>query len=194
MGRRLRPDHSDAGSLFEARAWLAMMLSTVTVAFLCVTILVLYTSALARRNGNAVRAIPEFVAARDVVASAHHVELWRGLPRDATHVDPERHVLRVFGWFESTPIQPAPEDTQWLRDWCKEERHYDLRNEEDLSVCGGYHADWAVVFTSPERSTEFGLCFGCNEVKVTVGGQAALHLDLRDEFTWWAHFEPYRAR
>lgn len=191
MRRRHRWVPSDAGSPCGPSALPAVVLCTAMVAWACYQFLAVSTSSIAWYRGDAVMAIPAFAAAQEAVNSSEHVELWRGRPRYGPSANDATYVERAFGAFESTPIPLNEEDARWLRAMCASPRKFGLHEEGLYSLCGGFHADWAVVFTSPERTAEFGLCFGCGEVQILAGGQDTLHLDLQDLFEWVPRLEPY---
>ena len=194
MARRNGFRQTDDRGLVGQFSWLAIALSLATIAYICIEALTLSVSASAWSRGEAVKELPVFAAAKAIVESSDHVELWRGLPRYTTPSNGVTYVERSFGVFESVPIEPGAEDARWLRDMCTRAEQFSLLDEGDYKACGGYHADWSVVFAGAQGSAEFGLCFGCGEVKILATGAGTAHLDLRSDFLWMNQLHPYSAK
>jgi hypothetical protein len=192
MSRRTQPDRSDAWLLFDPPATVSMFLGTVTVVTCATLIVALGTAAVAWHTHSEAGNLPTFVAAKAVAHSSSHVELWRGLPREASAESRAAAMQRAFGWFETGSIELSDEEAQWLRDYCTQEWHFDVLQAE-VKLCAGFHADWAVVFTSGEHSAEFAFCSGCGEPKIQPDGNPFVHVDVRDVLLH-SYLAPHRAK
>ena len=180
MSRRTRADRGDAWWLFEPQTTVSMFLGTVTVASYSVVVMTLGTAAVAWHTHSDAGNLPTFIAAKAVVESSSHVELWRGLPRASSERDRAANAQRAFGLFEPTPLELSDQEAQWLRDYCAQGYHFDVLEPGVYKLCGGFHADWAVVFTSCGYSAEFAFCDGCGEAKIQTDESPFLHVDVRD--------------
>lgn len=170
-----------------------MFLGTVTVITYSAVVVAAGTAAAAWHTNSEAGNLPTFIAAKAIVDSSSHVELWRGLPRHSSAEDHAVIEKRAFGLFEHAFVRPSDEDAQWLRDYCAREWHFDVVDPGVYKLCGGFHADWAVVFTSNEHSAEFAFCFSCGEAKVQADGHPFVHLDVRDNLLH-SYLHPLRAR
>lgn len=137
---------------------------------------------------------PAFDDARAVVWSPSQVQVWRGVPRYAPDSPVGATVQREFGLFEPEPLELRPAAENWLRLYCMDQRQYRRIEPGVYSLCGGFHADWAVVFERDGRTVELAFCFGCDEVKILVDGHEPLHLELVDSLALRMCFEPYASR
>jgi hypothetical protein len=170
-----------------------MFLGTVAVVTYATVVVAIGTASVAWYTNSEAGSDPTFIAAKAVVESSAHVELWRGVPRHPSAEDCAVAARRAFGLFEPASIQLSDEDAQWLRDYCAREWHFDVMDPDVYKMCGGFHADWAVVFTSDEHSAEFAFCAGCGEAKVQADGHPFVHLDVRDSLLH-SYLDPLRAR
>ena len=159
---------------------ISMFLGTVTVFTYSAVVVALGTASDTWHINSEAGDLPTFIAAKAIVDTSSHVELWRGLPRRPPAGEHAVSEKRAFGLFEPTPIRPSIEDALWLRDYCGREWHFDVVNPGVYKLCGAFHADWAVVFTSNEHSAEFAFCSSCGEAKVQTDGHPFVHLDVRD--------------
>jgi hypothetical protein len=180
MSCRTRPDRSEAWSLFEPQFTVSMFLGTMTVVTYATMVVALGTASVVWHKHSEVGNHPTFIAAKAVVGSPSRVELWRGLPRYSPTQDGVVARQRAFGFFEPESIQLTDEQAQWLRDYCTQEWHFDVSDPGVIKACVGFHADWAVVFTSCEHSAEFAFCSGCGEAKIQADGHSFVHVDVRD--------------
>lgn len=170
-----------------------MFLGTVTVLTYSAVVVAVATASATWQTNSEAGTLPTFIAAKAIVDSSTHVELWRGVPRRSSVEDHAVIEQRAFGLFEPTSIRPSDEDAQWLRDYCAREWHFDVMDPGVYKVCGWFHADWAVVFTSNEHSAEFAFCSSCGEAKVQADGHPFVHLDVRDHLLH-SYLDPLRAR
>ncbi len=108
MSRRTQPDPSDAWSLFEPASTVSMFLGTVTVVTYSTLVVAMGTASVAWYINSEVGNLPTFIAAKAVVDSSSHVELWRGVPRYSSAEDRAVAEQRAFGLFEPT-LPPASE-------------------------------------------------------------------------------------
>ncbi|MDZ4774544.1 MAG: hypothetical protein SGI72_15560 [Planctomycetota bacterium] len=97
---------------------------------------------------------------------------------------------RQSGLFEATPLIPSASDVEWMRAYLARGERMTLPEEGVFKMCGGFHADFALVFAGGVDALEYHLCFGCMEVKIFVDGLQILLLDVSD-YELLGRFQPY---
>ncbi len=79
---------------------------------------------------------------------------------------------------DRAPLEPTPSSWADLSKAFLDADGFEAWTAEKL--CGGFHPDWAVVWTTPEGPLEVLVCFGCDEVKV-FSPRGRLRLDFGKE-------------
>jgi hypothetical protein len=121
---------------------------------------------------------------RRAIESAAQLDVLEGLPHPAVEphafaresaANAERDILGSRFYQESHPLDA--EDHAAIRTVLAERRTF-VRRYPDLrfwltvrSLCGGFHADFAIEFRHDGRVGAALVCFGCREIKTLIQGR-----------------------
>jgi hypothetical protein len=116
------------------------------------------------------RSLPDLTPFLSAVAKANHVAVYEGLPHQAW--DRELYAVEVkrtdIVWFEGYPFYATPLAVP----------EYELKSITEIALdrgghlpfggyklCGGYHPDYAVIWSNAGERSGSLICFGCHEWK-----------------------------
>lgn len=140
-------------------------------------------------------------AAADLRASTDLV-LHEGLPHGMferelckSELETKSTEVRHGQLFYVAPIPITPADADALRATFCEAGNYYARDPDAMKLCGGFHADYALTWSSGAGEYELQVCFGCHEADLhTPTGLVALDLRHIDPVTGPAHDALHRFR
>ena len=150
-----------------------------------------------RRWEKAARTYDNFESIAFSVKDSDSVYLYMGLPHQVwdsevyRQMQEDRATTELHGeLFHAAAIQPDAADAEALRLLCSRTQSFvPYRGPKN---CGGYHADWCLVWKSGGKRTIMQFCFGCCEMKAT-DGSSDLHCDIWDFKVFSDLLDKYRA-
>jgi hypothetical protein len=127
--------------------------------------------------------LTQFTAVAEGVRSATSFTLYEGLPHgmwEASELETElknkKTVERQGSHFYERPLEVNPVDLQELRTLTSTADNFHSFTGEKM--CGGFHADYSLVWQDEQATYEFQICFGCGEVLI-FGPTQEMRLDLQ---------------
>ncbi len=130
---------------------------------------------------------PRFEVAATTLLSATDVTLYEGLPhrlfeREKCEAEAKsKAVFRSHGeLFYELPLPVTESEAVVMRSTFSRGENYWARDPEVMSLCGGFHADYALRWSVNGEHYEMQFCFGCSDVDLhTPNGLVSLGMGSR---------------
>lgn len=103
---------------------------------------------------------PAFV---DEAADVAELELYEGVPRDPSRARAEPTITIDGETYYKTPTMVRDDDAHRLGRAMRSPEHY--KSHVEGKKCGGFHADYGVVWRGTAGKQRVHFCFGCGELR-----------------------------
>jgi hypothetical protein len=135
----------------------------------------------------------------DFISSSGSLEIYEGLPHDVWERNAyeseksSKDTVQIEGtYFYRKPVEVPEEAKRQLKTLSVAKSSFVPYGGPN--ACGGFHADWCLVWKNGDDVRSVHICFGCHEMMSFKNGTRQVYCDISDQSRFQALLNPLRAQ